>query len=155
MAPEYSVDLCNKLTTRFRAADLHRPQRIARYDAGTELAYEITAVSGASKAQVRLVVEKFVGGGFAGQVYRVRVLQLTPEEAILGIVVGGSYAMKILIPPSGFSRLFRNAPLPFHSPAMIASARATLGQTGFDLREPGEPGAVLSDPPDSPPCCRS
>ncbi len=108
MAPEYSVDLCNKLTTRFRAANLHRPQRTARYDAGTELVYEITAVSGASKAEVRLVVEKFVGGGFAGQVYRVKVLQLTPEEAIPGIVVGASYAIKILIPPSGFSRLFRN-----------------------------------------------
>ncbi|MHC5060048.1 MAG: hypothetical protein ACYTFK_03055 [Planctomycetota bacterium] len=108
MAVDYSVDLCNKLTNRFRAAGLHRRQRIEHYDPGTELTYEVTGVSDSNKAEVRLVIEKFVGGGFAGQVYRVKVLQVTPEESIGGIVVGGSYAIKILIPPSGFSCIFRN-----------------------------------------------
>jgi hypothetical protein len=53
-----------------------------------------------------LIVEKFVGGGFAGQVYRVKVTNV--EGTIEGLEEGGIYATKILIPPSGFSRLFRN-----------------------------------------------
>ncbi len=109
MAAEYSVDLCTKLSEKFRAANLHRPRRIARYDAGAELVYEITEVSGTNKAEVRLVVEKFVGGGFAGQVYRVKVLEIASQGPVGGIEVGGVYAMKILIPPSTFSCLFRNA----------------------------------------------
>jgi len=109
MAQEYSVDICNKLCEKFHATNLHRPQRIARYDAGAELVYEITEVSGANKAEVRLVIEKFVGGGFAGQVYRVKVAEISSQDSVGGIEAGGVYAMKILIPPSTFSRLFRNA----------------------------------------------
>jgi len=109
MVPEYSVEVCRKLSEKFRAAGLYRPRRVARYDAGTELVYEVTEVSGASKAQVRLIVEEFIGGGFAGQVYRVKVLEITPPEGSVEVLkVGAVYAMKILIPPSGFSRLFRN-----------------------------------------------
>jgi len=108
MAAEYSVDICNKLSERFRAAGLHRRPRVTRYDAGAELVYEITEVSGANKAEVRLIVEKFIGGGFAGQVYRVKVLEIGSQGPVGGIEVGGIYAMKILIPPSAFSRLFRN-----------------------------------------------
>ena len=108
MAPEYSVDLCNKLSEKFRAARLYRPQRVARYDEGTELVYEVADVSGADKAQVGLLVEEFVGGGFAGQVYRVKVLEIASQRPVDGIEVGGVYAMKILVPPSGFSQLFRN-----------------------------------------------
>jgi hypothetical protein len=48
-----------------------------------------------------------VGGGFAGQVYRVKVLRIDGAE-IAGLEAGGNYAMKILIPPSGFSCLFRD-----------------------------------------------
>jgi hypothetical protein len=54
-------------------------------------------------------VDKFVGGGFAGQVYRVKILDIeSGDGAIEGLEVGGIYAIKILIPPSNFSRLFRN-----------------------------------------------
>ena len=81
-----------------------------RYEAGTELEYTVTGVETADEASVRLVIEKFIGGGFAGQVYRVKVLQITPDDTPLDhLQVGGIYAVKILIPPSGFSRLFRNA----------------------------------------------
>lgn len=38
MAVEYSVEVCRTLEEKFRAAGLHRPMRVARYDAGTELA---------------------------------------------------------------------------------------------------------------------
>ncbi|HIJ67014.1 MAG TPA: hypothetical protein HPP87_01900 [Planctomycetes bacterium] len=109
MADDYSVEACNRLLERVRAADLLRPLRLSRYEAGAELVYEITDISGQNKSEARLVVEKFVGGGFAGQVYRVKVLEIASQEGIGGIEVGRVYAMKILIPPSVFSKLFRNA----------------------------------------------
>jgi hypothetical protein len=80
--------------------------RVSRYDAGTELTYDVNSVGQTGTARVHLTVEKFVGGGFAGQVYRVKVTGI--EGSIEGLEVGRIYGLKILIPPSGFSRLFRN-----------------------------------------------
>ncbi|MFH1719830.1 MAG: hypothetical protein ABIF19_20955, partial [Planctomycetota bacterium] len=106
MASEYSVDVCKELEEQFRAANLHRPMRVSRYDAGTELSYDVTGVAHGQTARVHLLVEKFVGGGFAGQVYRTRVIGV--EGTTDGLAVDQVCAIKILIPPSGFSRLFRN-----------------------------------------------
>lgn len=106
MSKEYSVEVCRELEAGFHAAKLHRPMRISRYDAGTELTYDVSGVGRAETAKVHLVVEKFVGGGFAGQVYRVQVTGI--EGTINGLQIDKVYAIKILIPPSGFSRLFRN-----------------------------------------------
>jgi len=119
MAVEYNVEICKKLEAEFRAAKLHRPMRISRYDAGTELTYDVSGFAGtgpatrgriqacfSSRARVHLVVERFVGGGFAGQVYYAKIAQI--EGAREGLDEGRAYAMKILIPPSGFSKLFRN-----------------------------------------------
>jgi hypothetical protein len=106
MAVEYCVEICKNLEAEFRAAKLYRPMRISRYDAGTELTYQVSGLAGTGTAQVHLVVERFVGGGFAGQVYRVKIVGI--DGTIEGLEEGQSYAMKILIPPSGFSRLFRN-----------------------------------------------
>ena len=109
MAETYSVSVCRQLAARFEQAQLHRPMRVDRYDAGTELVYEMTGVLPAHQATVRVKVDKFVGGGFAGQVYRVNVLAVEGAEGpIEGLEVGATLAMKILIPPSGFSLLFRN-----------------------------------------------
>jgi len=112
MAAEYSVGVCKELENRFRAAGLHRPMRITRYDPGAQLTYEVTSVAQAVKATVSLVVENFVGGGFAGQVYQVKIQDIQGDGAAAGgmdgLQVGGLYAMKILVPPSGFARLFRN-----------------------------------------------
>jgi hypothetical protein len=109
MAEEYSIEVCRRLEKKFRSSELHRPMRVRRYDAGTELVYDVKGVEQANTARVHLVVEKFVGGGFAGQVYKVKVLEIEPEDKQLsGIEPGRVYAMKILIPPSSFSRLFRN-----------------------------------------------
>ncbi|MBN2270556.1 MAG: hypothetical protein JXN61_08080 [Sedimentisphaerales bacterium] len=109
---EYSVEVCRELEGKFAAAGLHRPMRITRYEPGTELAYEVTSVAEGIKAAVTLKVERFVGGGFAGQVYQVRIQDIQAENSaegkIEGLEVGGLYAMKILIPPSRFSCLFRN-----------------------------------------------
>lgn len=105
-----SVEIYRLLEADFQKMGLHRPMRIERYEAGTELSYTVTGVDKPVSADVRLVIEKFIGGGFAGQVYRVRVLEINSEPGFdTKIQVGGVYAVKILIPPSGFSRLFRNA----------------------------------------------
>ena len=109
MTEEYSVAIIQKLQTMFRGAKLHRPMRVARYDAGSKLKYDVQEVAGTKKGHVELVIEKFVGGGFAGQVYRIKVVAIESSYGRLeGLEVGGVYAMKILVPPSGFSRLFRN-----------------------------------------------
>jgi len=110
MAVEYSVEVCKGLEEQFNSTGLHRPMRVSRYEAGTELVYDVSGVGRPDSAKVRLAIDKFVGGGFAGQVYRVKVLGIESEsERIEGIEVGGVYAMKILIPPSSKARLFRNA----------------------------------------------
>ena len=110
MTQEYSIEICKTLEARFRDAALHRPMRVQRYDAGTELVYDVKAVAGTNEGRIRVNVEKFIGGGFAGQVYRVKVLEIDAQQGPIGdIEVGGIYAMKILIPPSNFSCLFRNA----------------------------------------------
>jgi hypothetical protein len=109
VAAEYSVEVCKKLQEKFQQAQLHRPMRISRYEPGTEITYDVTGVSQANTARVHLIIEKFVGGGFAGQVYKVKVLGIEANDGpVDGLEAGRVYAMKILIPPSTFSRLFRN-----------------------------------------------
>ena len=98
-----------QLEEEFRDTALYRPMKVSRYEVGAELHYRVTGFNGSDEAYLKLLVERFVGGGFAGQVYRVKVLDITPEKAPLeGLVVGGVYAMKVLIPPTTFSRVFRN-----------------------------------------------
>ena len=108
MANEYSVEVCRELQERFRRAGVYRPMRVRRYEPGTELTYQVRGFGDNSTASVSLAVERFVGGGFAGQVYRVKVVRIDGGR-IAGLEEGGAYAMKILIPPSGFSCLFRDA----------------------------------------------
>ncbi len=109
MDMEYSVEVYRQLEKEFQNTALHRPMVFERYEAGTVLTYDIKGVAQRNKARVSLVVDKFVGGGFAGQVYRVKILDIESEDgAIEGLKIGGIYAIKILIPPSNFSRLFRN-----------------------------------------------
>lgn len=109
METEYSVETYRELENEFSKAKLHRPMQIERYETGTELQYDLTGVAHANRASVRLVIDKFVGGGFAGQVYRVKILDIQPESGqIEGLEPGKLFAMKILIPPSAFSNLFRN-----------------------------------------------
>lgn len=108
MAEEsYDIGICNKLKERFSLQQLHRPMRIGRYDAGQRLTYDMTGIASPAGAKVDLEIIKFVGGGFAGQVYKVKVLDIQ-GETIPGLTTGGEYAVKILIPPSGFARFFRN-----------------------------------------------
>ncbi len=112
MAKDYSVETCNKLRGRFAEQRLHRPGRIARYEPGEHLCYDMTGVDGKETAAVAVTIERFVGGGFAGQVYQVRVESIITDtggvEEFGDITLGSVYAMKILIPPAGFSVFFRN-----------------------------------------------
>lgn len=136
MAKEYSIDVCRQLEAAFAEQQLYRPMRVGHYEAGTELAYLVEPVAPGPHAHVKLRVERFVGGGFAGQVYRVEILGITANGRALeqaegtGLKVGGFYAMKILIPPSGFSVLFRNVVYaigfqgPFQLQVNPAAARA-------------------------------
>ncbi len=107
MPRDYSIEVCDRLEARFGDLGLHRPMRIGHYDAGARCVYRMQGFGGAEPAQVELEIEKFVGGGFAGQVYRVKVLRIEGEP-VETVEVGGIYAMKILIPPSRGSLFFRN-----------------------------------------------
>jgi len=109
MGIEYSIKACRILEQLFRSQKIFRPQRIKRYDPGTALSYEIKGVSPARTGRLKLEVEKFVGGGYAGQVYKVKALVVeAPEGPLEGLDVGHSYAMKIFIPPTGLAKLFRS-----------------------------------------------
>jgi len=92
MAAEYSVEVCRALEEKFRLARLYRPMRVGRYDAGTELVYDVRGIEKANTGRVHLVVEEFVGGGFAGQVYRVKVLEIEFSGAVSA--TGQSYSSK-------------------------------------------------------------
>ena len=127
MAREDSSATCRELAKAFAEMRVLRPMRVQRYDAGEELAYDVTGIWPARPAQVRVRVEKFVGGGFAGQVYRVKALGVEGGE-IAGLNVGGVYALKILIPPSAFSTKFRDAlyKLAFGAPFSLQVLPAAL-----------------------------
>ncbi len=96
------------LVERFLKTAVLRPLRLDRYEDGTELTCSMQSVGGGERADVTVGIEKFVGGGFAGQVYRVRILKIDSPGSIRGLELGKRYAIKILVPPSRFSRLFRN-----------------------------------------------
>jgi hypothetical protein len=107
---EYSKELCASL---FKAANdpfLKSGHRRTRYEVGDELNVKIKGVHPAVEGSATLMIDKFLGGGFAGQVYRVRLtaLHLPAGIAIAGLEAGKLYAVKIIIPPSAFSKWFRN-----------------------------------------------
>ena len=108
MAVEYSVDLYKNLDLRFKQLGLFRPARPGRYEPQTELVYDFEPVDSGRKIKVKLIVEDFIGGGFAGQAYKVKILEVDQPQLCPDLAVGKVCAMKILVPPSGFSKLFRN-----------------------------------------------
>ncbi|MBP7707082.1 MAG: hypothetical protein KA243_07530 [Candidatus Aminicenantes bacterium] len=108
-AAPYSAATVRALEDRFRAEGTLRPLKVRRYEAGQVLEYDVRGVWPDRPARVRLEVERHVGGGFAGQVYRVRVLDVAaPEGSIEGLEAGRACALKVLVPVSGFGRFVRN-----------------------------------------------
>ena len=107
MNKKYNIEIYKKIAEKFRSLELFRPFRNDRYDANEKLTYDVESIVDNKKAKVNLTIKKFVGGGFAGQVYKIRVNKIIGTE-IIGISENKIYAMKILIPVSNFSRIFRN-----------------------------------------------
>jgi hypothetical protein len=107
MAPYYSEATCRKLEQQFHTLELNRPMRISRYDAGQMLTCNAQSIDGTQTVSLQFFIERFVGGGFAGQVYRVR-LENMEGGTVSGLECGTCYALKIMIPPSGFALMFRN-----------------------------------------------
>jgi len=98
-----------ELERHFRGASLFRPLRVRRHERMEILDYEVRGVWPSRPGRVKLSVERHVGGGYAGQVYKARVLEIdTPEGPIEGLERGGVYALKVLVPVSGFGRFIRN-----------------------------------------------
>lgn len=101
-----SVALRRKLEDEFNRLRLARAFRRACYDPGHRLEYTVTGVSPAREGRIVVEVERLVGGGFAGQVYCVKLLKV--EGEIEGLEERRHYAVKILKPPSGLACAFRN-----------------------------------------------
>ncbi|MGB8227237.1 MAG: hypothetical protein WCE45_10310 [Sedimentisphaerales bacterium] len=108
MALDYNVEFSKSLQKAFEQLGLFRPARQDCFESQTELVYDFEPLSGYEKVRVKLVIEDFIGGGFAGQVYKVKILEIDRPQLCPDLTVGKICAMKILVPPSGFSRLFRN-----------------------------------------------
>ena len=107
---DYSRTLCKELIARIRELNLRVPYRLRRYEDGDSLELQITTAWPEADGRARFHIEKFVGGGFAGQVYRCRLesLDLDGAPSDSGLAIGGKYAVKIMIPPSRFSARFRD-----------------------------------------------
>ncbi|MEW6199990.1 MAG: hypothetical protein AB1601_15170 [Planctomycetota bacterium] len=98
-----------ELERQFAECGLLRPFRRACYEPGHRLELSITGVVPANTGRATVDIERFVGGGFAGQVYRVVLADLQNDNGpIAGLQVGNRYAIKILKPPSGFACAFRD-----------------------------------------------
>src|SRR5512137_1007060 len=98
-----------ELERLFRGASLLRPLRVRRHEQMEVLDYDVRGVWPPRPGRVKLSIERHVGGGYAGQVYKVRVLEIAaPEGPIEGLERGGTYALKVLVPVSGFGRFIRN-----------------------------------------------
>jgi len=109
MAGTYRPETVRALETAFEEQAVLRTLRPARYEPGAVLEYEVRGVIPSGRARARLEIEKFVGGGYAGQVYRARLLGLEPVEGKLpGLEPGRIYALKIMVPASGLARRIRN-----------------------------------------------
>ncbi|MDH3346445.1 MAG: hypothetical protein OEL75_04595, partial [Kiritimatiellaceae bacterium] len=130
----YSIELCRELTSMAENPLLKIFHRPSRYETGTILPIEITGVFPAISGTAELTIDKFLGGGFAGQVYRCKLtrLELPAGTFIPGLEKNKLYAVKIVIPPSSFSRWFRNTTYwlafqgPFSSQVNSGACRAGL-----------------------------
>ena len=111
MASAYSSPTCRHVAAVVDQADLLRPRRVTRHEAGDVLELDLVGVAPAWKGRARFELEAYVGGGFAGQVYRARLIHFAwsgEAGAETPLAVGHAYAVKIFVPWSRFGRFFRN-----------------------------------------------
>ena len=156
---DYCIELCRELERVAGEAPLEIPYRKPRYDTGDVLELDFTTVWPETDGHARFRVDKFVGGGFAGQVYRCTLDHVWLEaDAPTDLREGGSYAIKIMLPPSRFSRKFRDLiywlafQAPFSAQVNRAACRAGLLWQKFSLlAAAGRPQPVERMWPPSPP----
>jgi len=109
MPAVYDPKTIRALEAFFAEQNVDRPFRRRRYEPGTVFESEVRGVIPDGRARAKFEVERFVGGGYAGQVYKIKVLAVADNESrIRGLEPGRSYALKVLVPPSGFARSIRN-----------------------------------------------
>ena len=109
MVVSTSLDIPGQLKELFHEQKLHRPLRVQRYESGQRLSFEMEAIDPAQKMGAEIEVVRFVGGGYSGQVYKVKILRIERgQESWEGLRAGGTYALKIFIPPGTMSRWIRN-----------------------------------------------
>ena len=109
MPAGYRPETVRALESAFAGRKVLRPFRLWRYEPGAALDLEIRGVYPDGRARVRLEILKFVGGGFAGQVYKVVPQSVERVEGrVEGLETGRVYALKILIPPSRSGARIRN-----------------------------------------------
>jgi hypothetical protein len=154
MAGTYHPETIRALEAAFAGEKVFRPARAGRYEPGTVLEYEVRGVVPDSWAKARFEVEKYAGGGYAGQVYKVRLLALDALEGrVGGLEPGRSYALKILVPASGLGRRIRNIfygvgfQAPFSLQSLAAAGRSQALWQKFIRRaakiEFGTDGAIV------------
>ncbi len=134
----------HQLEKRIADAELLKPYRPTCHDEGDLVRVQATGVFPVAEAEVAFRSEKRIGGGFAGQVYRV-VLEEIEGEPIQGLEVGQTYAVKVLVPPSRFSLKFRNLiyTLAFQGP-FSAQVNPDAGRAGALWQKLIRRGAALS-----------
>ncbi|MBM3304432.1 MAG: hypothetical protein FJY79_00570 [Candidatus Aminicenantes bacterium] len=131
MTVPYSAETVRELVRLHSQQKVHRAFRLSRHEPGTVLEYELQGVFPDGRARVRLEIERFVGGGYAGQVYKVRLSDVSALEGrVAGLEPGREYALKVLIPPSGLARGIRGLlyAIGFQAPFSLQSL-ATAGRS--------------------------
>ena len=83
--PQYSEEICDKLEQIISQANLIKKYHPSRYDKGKKLHLDIIGVYPAISTKATFEIEKFIGGGFAGQVYRVRLIDIENNSINLSI----------------------------------------------------------------------
>ena len=106
----YSSDLCRGLIERIGNLALTVPYRRSRYESGDVLSLRFRTVWPERGGEGKFRVEKYVGGGFAGQVYRCTILESGFADGHVeeGLEQGRMCAVKIMRPWSRGTRRFRD-----------------------------------------------
>ena len=128
-AKAYSSEVCRRLAAVADESHLLRPRRIVRHEVGDLLALDLEGVAPAWRGRATFEILGYVGGGFAGQVYRARVVDVEGDApAKAALPAGGVYALKMFVPWSGFARMFRNAiyGLAFQAPFGLQVSRSAV-----------------------------
>ncbi len=106
----YNTELCRRLMAEVGSSEREVQPCPTRYEPGETLRLPLRAVWPEGRATAEFLIQKFIGGGFAGQVYRCTLTAIEHGQgtSIDGLEIGATYGVKILIPPSRFARKFRN-----------------------------------------------